>query len=84
MIKSPSTFSNDGWVKPIPFYAKIKKITKIVDFPDFQKISYFGAFLSRSLRSGHIFDAFKFNDIAGATFYLLFNTNIKATPVLVL
>ena len=37
MIKSPSTFSNDGWVKPIPFYAKIKKITKIVDFPDFPK-----------------------------------------------
>ena len=67
-----------------------KKITvfeKIVDFPDFSDFpenSDFGPFLSQISRSGNIFNVFKLNDIASATSYLSFTTNIKALPVFVL
>ena len=58
--------------------------TKFPDFSDFPENSDFGPFLSQISRSGNIFNVSKLNDIASATAYLSFTTNIKALPVFVL
>ena len=44
----------------------------------------FGTIFEPNSRSGNIFDAFEFNDIASATLYLSFTTKTRAPTVLVL
>ena len=74
------------WLKHID-NKKITVFEKIADFPDFSDFpenSDFGPFLSQISRSGNIFNVSKLNDIASATSYLSFTTNIEALPIFAL